>query len=501
MKKEQGAILVMGAFILIILIGIAAFALDLGRLYVLRTEMQNAVDAAAISAASELDGKAGARDRAMVAANQEVLSHLAHFSKQSELLKNLQDKDFTFYSWIGSSSDSSEKPCSEPEDGKCEATGDADASYVKIKLEPADADDSDYTVDLYFLPILSLISSEPVATTASTQVEALAGSQLKVCNFPPLFICDPTEGGGPDLIPGQMVVLHEQGGPSAPWSPGTFGWLQPTKDVNDDDPNDDGLTSNKLLAYRLGSKYGQECTSTIEVKGGQIANWPRWGLNTRFGLYKRPEYRNEFFPSAPNVVDYPRDDNLTLIDSGECGPSGQRFGNTQWLNTECADQPSTYSWADYNSNYHGDVGTDHGSRLEYYNWELEPLVNLPENKMDNADLHDNEEQCLAGDDKACRMLFGDPNLLNIVPNTIDYDDSYKRRELFVGVVACAANDVKANSILNIEEVGAKWMRFFMTEHVSPPSTPSGGVTIHAEFVDEVIEDEDEHFKKIIQLYE
>ncbi|MEA1988525.1 MAG: pilus assembly protein TadG-related protein [Pseudomonadota bacterium] len=501
-QKQRGAILVMGTLILVILIGIAAFALDLGRFYVLRAEMQNAVDAAAISAATELDGEAGARDRAMNSANQEMLNHLAHFSKQSELLDNLQPEDFTFYTWIGSNSDSSDQPsdCVVIDNGKCQATGDDDASYVKIKLAPVDSNDGSYTIDLFFLPVLSLFTTEPVSTTASTQVEALAGSESKVCNYPPMFICDPAEFGSP-LTPGQMVSLHEQG-PGSPWGNGTFGWLAPTKDLNDADPNDDSLTSNKLLAYRLGSIYGQMCSSTIEIKGGQIAQWPRWGLNTRFGLYNRPEHESEFFPSAPNVVDYPRDDNLTLLESGECGASTERFGNTQWLSTECADQPTTFAKTDYNSHYHeGGVVPAMDSRLEYYNWELDPLVNLPVNNMAVTDLHDDELQCDdTSKDKACRMLDGDPRSLESVPDTIDDDDLYKRRELFVGSIACAANDVGAGDEFNIEEAGVKWMRFFLTEHVSPPSG-SEGVTIHAEFIEEVTDIEDEHFKKVIQLYE
>ena len=88
-QKVRGAILVMAALILILLIGVAAFALDLGRLFVLHTEMQNAVDSAVLSAAAELDGETDSPDalvRAKSAANQEMLNHLAHFSKQDQLL-------------------------------------------------------------------------------------------------------------------------------------------------------------------------------------------------------------------------------------------------------------------------------------------------------------------------------------------------------------------------------------------------------------------------------
>ena len=508
-QKVRGAVLVMAALIMVLLIGIAALALDMGRLYVLHTEMQNAVDAAVLSAAVELDGEAGALDRAKTAADQEMLNHLAHFSKQDALLENLQAEDsiFTFYSWIGSGMDSSAPPsdCA-PVDGKCVTTSDDNASYVQIELDPLllAADDDRYEIDLYFLPVLSLFSVD-TATEASTRVVALAGSHTEVCNYPPMFICDPSEGGAA-LVPGQMVALKEQG-PGAPWAAGTFGWLI-AGEVSAD-PLDDGLSVNKLLAHRLGSKYGQECSNPIiEVNPGNIANWPRWGLNTRFGLYSRPEHENYIFPSAPNIIDYPRDDftpaSLPITDNsgGYCEDfTYVKFGNTDWLTTEagCEDQPSTFGEADYIANYHG--GTDPGkkSRLEYYNWELSS-GNLPDNAMTIADLHDYEEQCVDGSNTRCRMLNGDPNSLNDVPDTIDDDDSDKRRELFVAAIACVANDVGSNTTINVTEVGGKWMRFFMTEHVSPPPG-AGGVTVYAEFIEEVTDRDDEHFKKVIQLYE
>ncbi|MCW8830235.1 MAG: Tad domain-containing protein, partial [Gammaproteobacteria bacterium] len=226
-QQVRGAVLVMAALVMVLLIGVAALALDMGRLYVLHTEMQNAVDAAVLSAAVELDGEAGALDMAKAAANQEMLNHLAHFSKQDALLENLQAEDsvFTFYSWIGSDMDSSTPPsdCA-PVDGKCVTTSDDDASYVQIELDPVllATDDDRYEIDLYFLPVLSLFGVD-TATEASTRVVALAGSHTEVCNYPPMFICDPSEGGDP-LVPGQMVALKEQG-PGAPWVAGTFGWL------------------------------------------------------------------------------------------------------------------------------------------------------------------------------------------------------------------------------------------------------------------------------------
>ena len=51
-EKERGAILIMTAIFSVVLIGIAALALDAGRLFVQHSEMQNAADAAALAAAA-----------------------------------------------------------------------------------------------------------------------------------------------------------------------------------------------------------------------------------------------------------------------------------------------------------------------------------------------------------------------------------------------------------------------------------------------------------------
>ena len=70
--KQRGAILVMSVLFLVVLIGFAALALDFGRLYVLRSQMQNAADTAVLAAAAELDGQLGARQRAVNAAQLRI---------------------------------------------------------------------------------------------------------------------------------------------------------------------------------------------------------------------------------------------------------------------------------------------------------------------------------------------------------------------------------------------------------------------------------------------
>jgi len=67
-RREEGAVALILAAVLAGLIGTTALVFDLGRAWNLDTELQDAVDAAAIAGASQLDGAPGARARAVQAA-------------------------------------------------------------------------------------------------------------------------------------------------------------------------------------------------------------------------------------------------------------------------------------------------------------------------------------------------------------------------------------------------------------------------------------------------
>ena len=56
-SRQQGAVAIIVALSLVVLVGMLGLVLDLGHLYVTKTELQNAADAAALSGAKELNGK------------------------------------------------------------------------------------------------------------------------------------------------------------------------------------------------------------------------------------------------------------------------------------------------------------------------------------------------------------------------------------------------------------------------------------------------------------
>ena len=67
-QHQRGAVAIIVAICLTLLLGMVGLVLDLGHLYVAKTELQNAADAAALSGAKELDGTADGVSRAKAAA-------------------------------------------------------------------------------------------------------------------------------------------------------------------------------------------------------------------------------------------------------------------------------------------------------------------------------------------------------------------------------------------------------------------------------------------------
>src|SRR5512139_2980219 len=58
LHRQSGAVAIMTAFALVLLIAMIGLVVDLGYLYTRKTELQNAADAAALAGARELNGTA-----------------------------------------------------------------------------------------------------------------------------------------------------------------------------------------------------------------------------------------------------------------------------------------------------------------------------------------------------------------------------------------------------------------------------------------------------------
>jgi Flp pilus assembly protein TadG len=69
-SPQKGFVLIATSVAVMILLGLAVFGIDLGRMYMIKSEMQAFADAAALSAALELDGSDAGLARARAAANR-----------------------------------------------------------------------------------------------------------------------------------------------------------------------------------------------------------------------------------------------------------------------------------------------------------------------------------------------------------------------------------------------------------------------------------------------
>ena len=57
--RQRGSVAIMFGLTLVVLIGFIGLSVDLGRFFVIKSELQNAMDACALSAASQLKPGAG----------------------------------------------------------------------------------------------------------------------------------------------------------------------------------------------------------------------------------------------------------------------------------------------------------------------------------------------------------------------------------------------------------------------------------------------------------
>lgn len=462
-RRQTGAVLVMVAILIVVLIGVAALALDVGRLLVLRTEMHNAVDAAALAAATELNSSADAQDRAKHAAIS-LIEHNSKFAKLRDILgESLNegtDISFEFFCAIENNLDAANLT-TECQNGQMGGTGpdaekilaqnNSDTHYVRVTLNPVvtqDADEPRYSIDLYFLPILRVLGLD-VPDEASTTATALAGRSFTICKYPPLMICNPYEGQTQNLFVGQQVKLYMGASSPGYWAPGDFGLLEPPGGKGGAVDVSEYLASN-----------GIDCSDPyITTKTGVQVNMVKWGLNTRFGIYEH-KYNVSDYPPAPNVLDYPRDLNLAADPAA-------RIGTGVWQNN-----PTEY-WTNY---LHASANPEGlTTRFQYYKWEIEhgdyPI---------KAGANTNPDQCeIIADNKPKIDKCNDYPILKGQPDSTTYLADVNRRVITVPVLNCTQLGIggKESDIWVPQE--EYWKRFFITEHVDEPS---GGAEIFAEYL-------------------
>jgi len=277
---ESGAVAVYVAILMAVLVGFVGLAVDLGRLYTTHSQAQAAADAAAMAAATQLDGKPGAIQRATTAAmTTPLVTNEQDFAQGDGTVKIVR---LRFLRSLPASD-------LDPITNTNVTTKDSEAGYVEATTET--------------LTQLNAFLAAVGAPTADTVASAVAGNNRLTCDIPPLMICNPWEGStktvdelNNELRGVTLLAKTVEGGVSS-WDSGVMGLLDPpptcTQENNGSCTEWDTSTNNgtKQVALSLARVPQDFCYPNVplSVRTGQ-ANAMRSAVNTWFDIYGNPYF-------------------------------------------------------------------------------------------------------------------------------------------------------------------------------------------------------------------
>ena len=264
---DGGAVAPIYAILLFGLIGMAGVSFDYGRLMAMDSELQNAADAAALAAATQLNGQTDAMNVAMGAANAAFANAASDFVNETRFSNVDDDGDgdtrpitqltFTFWEDYDYAAD-------EPVGLLDPATDDGeDARFVQVTVNGRE-------VFYALTPVVGAISSGDISASAMATLEQ------STCDVVPMMFCAPNpDFGKTDADIGKGMRLHMLPNATDAFTPGNFGFLDIEYDT-DGNPN-----------RRLGlNTQGGVCVGGVvdSDPGDRAAEVPPF--NTRFDRYE-----------------------------------------------------------------------------------------------------------------------------------------------------------------------------------------------------------------------
>ena len=271
---QRGAVLAYVTVSLPVLIGFSLLAVDAARLGNLSTALQKGADALALAGAAELDRKPDAIDRAIKAID-ELVQNQHKFAVASPATVTVESRRFL-----------KSLPANDVSaiDSSHETSDPALARFVEVTV---------VTQTLNTILPASFIGG---VNSVSTTARAVAGFDAAVCQFTPMFMCNPFEGSETSIfeaiadptIRGRQIVLRKNGGTSSQYSPGNYGFLQPPGGEKGAD-----ALREMLALVRPPTCFVQ---NGVRLRPGFIGSADQ-GLNVRFDMYDGPMNSNKNNPN------------------------------------------------------------------------------------------------------------------------------------------------------------------------------------------------------------
>ena len=264
-SRQRGVAIVLFTIGALAVLAMAGLALDLGRAYLLKTRLQNALDAAALSGAYSLSQGLGT--------TQASADALATFTQNAGGLPEGTPTPVVEFS-----------PTVSPF-----SPGGANPQYVRVSVTGMPS------------PVVLAVVVPGVAGTLSLNGRAVAGGIAlgRVCNAIPVAICgqntdtDCSDGTCYGLSSGELTITVP-GGANPAIGPGNYGYVQ-----FDDSKLRDGLAGGGDFCFDAGG--------TVKTKTGVNSGSASQGFNTRFGIYKGPVSPSDYpadLVSSTSVTTY-----------------------------------------------------------------------------------------------------------------------------------------------------------------------------------------------------
>jgi len=260
--ERRGTVLIYVAIMLPVLMGGALLAVDASRLFNLQTLLQKGADSLALAGAAELDIKPTAITRAN-AAIANLVQNQHQFSDAG--VTQIAVSNVRFLSGL---------PADDALviDSSYDTTDPAQARYVEV------------TVTVQNLTSVFPASFLGGSDTVTAGARAVAGFKAAVCQFTPMFMCNPFEGSGMSIfaaitdpaIRRRQIVLRKKGGGTSQYAAGNYGFLQPPG----------GEMGANVLREMLALVHPPACfiQPGVKLRPGFIASADQ-GLNVRFDMY------------------------------------------------------------------------------------------------------------------------------------------------------------------------------------------------------------------------
>lgn len=277
-KHQKGAVILTVSFALLFLLGFMAIALDFGHLFVVKTELQTAVDSCALAAAQELDGASDALTRATSAGKTAGNLNKVNFQGAAA---GIGDADITFHATLSDAISNTPAPFGTAKYAKCTRTQSGMAPWL-LQALGAFSGNTAYGDN-------QSVSALAVATLASAQTTCAL--PITLCKKSPTSPSTPYGFTKGEWLQGALQKPTGCGTDCSQFS-GDFRWV---------DFSGGGASGLGQLMAGEGQCELPDINSQVRIKKGKTAGTDLDGYNTRFGVF-RGAYKAGAYAVPPSGI-------------------------------------------------------------------------------------------------------------------------------------------------------------------------------------------------------